>query len=78
MKSTQNSQSVKKRAAHDSMKKFQIAEQQKYNRTNGSKFAWIFIKNFAMILPSQPLLGHHLGFHNFLMQFFFCSLAVFV
>jgi len=39
VKSTQNSQSVKKRAAHDSMKKFQIAEQQKYNRTNGSKFA---------------------------------------
>ena len=30
------------------------------------KFAWIVvIKNFAIILPSQPLLGRQLGFHNF-------------
>ena len=50
------------------------------------KFAWIVvIKNFAIILPSQPLLGHHLGFHNFFHAVFllhgshlFYSLAVFV
>ena len=31
-----------------------------------SKFARIFvIKNFAIILPSQPLLGRHLGFTTF-------------
>ena len=32
----------------------------------GTKFTWIIvIKNFAIILPSQPLLDHHLGFYNF-------------
>ena len=36
------------------------------------KFAWIvFIKNFAIILPSQPLLGRHLWFHNFFHAVFF-------
>ena len=36
------------------------------------KFAWIVvIKNFAIILPSQPLLGHHLWFHNFFYDVFF-------
>jgi len=30
------------------------------------KFTWIVvIKNFAISLPSQPFLGHHLGFHIF-------------
>jgi len=31
----------------------------------GTKFTWIVvIKNFAIsLLPSQPFLGHHLGFH---------------
>jgi len=31
----------------------------------GNKFTWIVIKNFAIILPSQPLLSHHLWFQNF-------------
>ena len=39
-------------------------------------FAWIFvIKTFAIILPSQPLLGRHLGFHNFFMLSFFFAWA---
>ena len=38
---------------------------------SASRFAWIFvIKNFAIILPSQPLLGCHLRFHNLFMLFF--------
>ena len=37
------------------------------------KFAWIvIIKNFAIILASQPLLGHQLWFHNFFHAVFFC------
>ena len=32
----------------------------------------VVIKTFAFILPSQPLLGHHLGFHNFIHAVFFC------
>ena len=36
-----------------------------------NKFAWIVvIKNFAIILSSQPLLGRHLEFHNFFMLSF--------
>ena len=32
----------------------------------GTKFTWIvIIKIFAINLPSQPFLGHHLGFHIF-------------
>ena len=30
------------------------------------------IKTFIIILSSQPLLGRHLGFHNFFMLSFFC------
>ena len=44
----------------------------------GVKFAWNFvIKNFTIILPSQPLLGHHLGFHNFFMLSFFAWATTF-
>jgi len=36
------------------------------------KFAWIVvITKFSIILPSQPLLGRHLGFHNFFHVVFF-------
>ena len=49
------------------------------------KIAWIVvIKNFAIILPSQPLLGRHLWFCNFFMlsllawTALFYSWAVFV
>jgi len=49
----------------------------------GTKFIWIaIIKIFTIDLPSQPFLGHHLGFHIFLQwpswgHTFFYSLAVF-
>ena len=93
-----NSQAVKKGAAHvknDSMKKLWNPRWQPRSGCDGrimaklqkiqanlfaSKFAWI-----AIILPSQPLLGCHLGSHNlFMLSFFtwappfFYSLAVFV
>ena len=39
----------------------------------GTKFTWsVVIKNFAIILPSQPLLGCHLWFHNFFHAVVFC------
>ena len=42
------------------------------------KFDWIFvIKTFAIILPSQPLLGCHLRFHNLFMLSFFAWAAPF-
>ena len=40
------------------------------------KLAWIVaIKNFFIVLPSQPFLGHHLGFHNFFHAVFFFAWA---
>ena len=40
--------------------------------------AWvIFIKNFAIIRPPQPLLGCHLWFHNFFHAAFFAWTATF-
>ena len=43
------------------------------------KFTWIVaIKNFAIIRPPQPLLDHHLWFHNFFYATFFALAAPFL
>ena len=61
-----NSQAVKKKM--QPMQKKRQHEKVVKSKVAASKFAWIFvIKIFAIILPSQPLLGCHLGFHNFFM-----------
>ena len=38
----------------------------------------VVIKNFAIILPTQPLLGRHLRFYNFLMLSFLHGPQVFL
>ena len=38
----------------------------------GTKITWIVVsKKISIILPSQPLLGHHVGFHSFFILSFF-------
>jgi len=48
-----------------------------WRRNVEKPITWIvIIKNFAINLPSQPIIGHHLGFHIFFTMAFFTIFTV--